>query len=177
MSEKQQIIHYWKLAKLVRSSEAKIAFFDENEEAFYLDVPQGEEFENCKYSFCEEKALTPEEAEDLQDNSWASFPNEFKVYAFDYCISGGVAYEAIDSPVTIDQIVSLVSIETLNEKIEDQGLMLSEAEDDVMLILEKKLKKLGISATEDDLCDATKKLLQDLRDYQDDNHPDNIKVA
>ena len=55
--------------------------------------------------------------------------------------------------------------------------MISDAEDEVMLILEKRVKKAGRSATEDDLYDATKQLLKDLRDYLDDNHPDNFQAA
>ena len=50
MSLKDQLIHYWKLSKLVKSKDAMIAFFDENEEAFYLDGGLGEELENCKYT-------------------------------------------------------------------------------------------------------------------------------
>ena len=43
-----------------------------------------------------------------------------------------------------------------------------------MLSLEKRLKKLGKYATEQDLFDATKKLSVDFINYLDDNHPDNI---
>ena len=177
MPEQNQLLHYWKLSQLVKSEEGKVAFFDENEEAFFLDPTRGEDFENCKYTFCEEKGLSPEETEDLQDNSWQSFPKGFKTFAFDYCISSGIAYEDIEDSISIDEIVSLISVEKLNEKLEDEGLMISEAEDEVMLILEKRVKQIGRSATEDDLYDATKKLLIELRDWMDDNHPDNIQAA
>ena len=177
MLEQDQLLHYWKLSKLVKSEDAKAAFFEQNQEAFYLDLRQGEEFENCKHTFSAEKGLDIEETEDFQDNSWESFPREFKIFAFDYCILSGIAYEDVQDTLTVDEIVALISIEKLNEELEDEGLMISEAEDDVMIILEKKVKKTGKSATEDDLYDATKKLLTDLRDWMDDNHPDNIKAA
>ena len=177
MADQPQLLHYWKLAQLVKSNQAKIAFFNDNEEAFNLDPWQGEDFENCKHSFCAEKEFDTEAIEDFQDNSWLSFPEEFKVYAFQYCIEDVLAYESIQESISVEEITSLISIEKLNEQLEDEGLMISEAEDDVMLILEKKLKKAGKNVCEDDLYDATKKLLNELRDYLDDNHPDNLKVA
>ena len=177
MNYNDQLLHYWKLAQLVKSDPAKVAFFDQNEEAFNLDLEKGNDFENCKHSFCADKDLGQEDTDDFQDNSWESFPHEFKIYAFDYCIKNGIAYENIQSTMTADEIVSLISVEQLNEKIENAGLMVSDAEDDVMLILERRVKKAGRTASEDDLYDATKKLLRDLRNWMDDNHPDNIKAA
>ncbi len=177
MSNQSQLLHYWKLSQLVKSEDAKVAFFDENEEAFYLDPNQGEEIENCKYTFIADQGLTTEESEDFQDNSWGSFPNEFKRFAFKYCIVDGIAYESIESPMSVSEIASLISAEKLNEKLRDEGLTISEAEDDVLLILEKRVKKAGRAATEDDLYDATKKILMDLRDWMDDNHPSNIQAA
>ena len=177
MSQKEKLLHYWKLSKLVKSAEAKVVFFDENEEAFYLDSKQGEEFENCKYTFCENKGLASEEADEFQSNSWESFPREFKVFAFDYCIINGTAYDEIQDTMKVNEIISLISLDKLNQKIEEEGLMLCEAEDDVMLLLERRVKKAGRSATEDDLYDATKRLLIDLRNWMDDNHPENTKAA
>ena len=177
MPQQDHLLHYWNLAQLVKSDQAMVAFFNENEEAFYLDGSQGEEFENCKYTFCEENGLDAQDIEDFQDNSWESFPKEFKIFAFNYCIAEGIAYENIQCSMPVDEITSLISIEILHEKLEDEGLMISDAEDEVMLILEKRVKKAGRSATEDDLYDATKQLLKDLRDYLDDNHPDNFQAA
>ena len=177
MSENENLLHYWKLSQLVKSEEAKAAFFDDNEEAFYLDINKGEDFENCQYSFCSEKDFNIEETEDFKQKSWKSFPSEFKIFAFDYCIKDGIAYENVKELMTVSEIVSLISIEKLNEKLEDEGLLLSEAEDDVMLILERRIKKSGKDVTEDDLYDATKKILSELRDWLDDNHPENINAA
>ena len=177
MADQKQLLQYWKLAQLVKSEDAKVVFFDENEEAFFLDAAQGEELENCKYTFCETKGFDSDETEDFQDNSWESFPKEFKVFAFEYCISNGLAYEDIQEAMTVKEIASLISVKDLNEKLEDEGVMVSEAEDDVMLLLEKRVKRAGRAATEDDLFDATKILLSDLRDFMDDNHPDNIQAA
>ena len=177
MSKQENLLHYWKLSKLVQSEKAKLVFFDENEEAFYLDLPEGDEFENCKYTFCEEKGFSSEVAEEFQSESWKFFPNEFKIFAFDYCIANGSAYESIQDTMTANEIASLISFETLNDKMDEEGLMLSEAEDDVMLLLERKVKASGRFATEDDLYDATKKLLTDFRNWLDDNHPENIKAA
>ena len=177
MPSTDQLLHYWTLSRLVKSEDAKVVFFDENEEAFNLDVGQGEDLENCKYSFCEAKGFDTEETQDFQDNSWISFPKDFKVFAFDYCITDGIAYEDVQGLTSVDEITSLISLEKLNEKLEDEGVLISEAEDDVMLILERRVKKAGLLATEDILFDATKKLLNDLRDWMDDHHPDNVKTA
>ena len=177
MKNNAQLVHYWNLANLVKSDEAKAAFFEQNEEAFNLDIQQGDDFENCKLSFCAEKGLDDEDTDEFQSNSWESFPKEFKIYAFDYCIKNGIAYESIEASLSVNEITSLISLESLNEKIEDLGITVSEAEDDVMLILERRVKKTGGTASEDDLYDATKQLLVDLRDWLDDNHPDNIQAA
>ncbi|WP_320667053.1 hypothetical protein [Prochlorococcus sp. MIT 1307] len=177
MTKTEQLLHYWKLAQLPKTFNAKVAFFNENEQAFLLDSQEGEDFENCKHSFCSEKGLDKEETEEFQDNSWESFPNDFKAYAFDYCILEGVAYEDVECTLDVAQITSLISVEKLFEKLEDEGISPSEAEDDVMLLLERRLKKAGKSATEDDLYDATQNLLSDLIDWMDDHHPDNIEAA
>ena len=177
MNNQNDLSHYWSVAQLLKSDQAKVVFFDENEEAFNLVPAQAEELENCKQNYCAEKNWNNQETDDFQELGWEEYPNEFKVFAFDYCIHNGIAYEDIQGSMTVDEISSLISLEKLNEKLEDEGLMISEAEDHVMLILEKKIKKTGRTATEDALYDATKRMITNLRDWMDDNHPDNIKAA
>ncbi len=177
MTKQEKLLHYWKLAQILKSDEAKAAFFDDNEEAFNLDSPNGEDLENCKYSFFEEKGFSGDQIDDFESNDWSSFPKDFKVYAFEYCIIDGITYENIKDSMSVDEITALIPLETLNEKIESEGLMLSEAEDEIMLILENRIKENNGSALEDDLYDATHQLLSDLRDWLDDNHPDNLEAA
>ena len=177
MTEQEKLQHYWQLAIDIKTDDEKAIFFDQNEEAFSLDPGEGDELQNAKYSFCEEMAFSQDESDDFEENSWKSFPKEFKVYAFNYCILDGTGFEQVKGLLTIKEIVSLVQIEKLNETLEENGISIFEAEEDVMLLLEKKIKRMGRSATEDNLYDATNKIISDLRDWMDDNHPDNIAAA
>ena len=174
MTEQEKLQKYWKIAKALNNDDEKIDFFNSHEGAFYLDPQEGDEFQNAKLSYCAERNFSDEQTDGFEDFSWQSYPKEFKLYAFEYCIIEGIGYGDIQDLMTIDEIISLVSLEKINNQLENEGIVLSEAEEEVMLILEKKVKKFGKKATEDDLYDATKEVINQLRDWMDDNHPDNL---
>ncbi|KGG15512.1 hypothetical protein EV06_1386 [Prochlorococcus sp. MIT 0602] len=142
-----------------------------------MDQNEGDDLQNAKYSFCEEQGYSDQQFNLFDDSAWTELPYEFKVYAFNYCISDGSGYEEIKGLVTIDEITTLLSLEDLNNTLEGEGILLSEAEEEVMLLLEKEIKKRGRSVSEDDLYDATNNIINDLRDWKDDNHPDNLLAA
>ncbi|ABX09108.1 hypothetical protein [Prochlorococcus marinus] len=174
MTEQEKLQKYWGTAKSLKSDDEKIAFFDSNEDAFYLDPQEGDEFQNAKLSYCAERNFSEDETQSFEDQPWQSLPKEFKLYAFQYCILEGIGYGDIQDLMSTDEIISLVSLDRINDQLENDGIFLSEAEEEVMLILEKNIKNSGKKATEDDLYDATKKVIGQLRDWLDDNHPDNL---
>ena len=102
---------------------------------------------------------------------WAN--RSFKVFAFDFLLACGKAYSQITSSSVVE-IVKLIAPEKLQEKLDDEGISYngSEAEDEVMFILEKKAKKKGLNVSEDDLESATKIAIQEMRDWIDDHYED-----
>ena len=148
MKEQERIKFYWNLGKEAKTDKEKIEFFNKNEQAFYLDSEDRDEFQNAKLSYCAERNFSDEETDDFDQLSWSSFQSDFKLYAFDYCIFEGIAYSEVQNNLNLDNLVSLISLEKIVEKLEQKGLSLSEAEDEIMLSLEKRLKKLGKYATE-----------------------------
>ena len=174
MKEQERIKFYWNLGKEAKTDKEKTNFFDKNEEAFYLDSEERDEFQNAKLSYCAERNFSDEETDDFDQLSWSSFPSDFKLYAFEYCILDGVSYSDVQNNINLENLVSLISLDKVIERLENQGLSLSEVEEEILILLEKELRKLGKSATEDDLYDATKVISVEFINYLDDNHPDNI---
>ena len=120
MTDQEKLQKYWKIAKGLKRDDEKIDFFDSNEEAFYLDPEEGDEFQNAKLSYCAEKNFSEEETDCFEDFSWKDFTKEFKLYAFQYCILEGISYGDIQDLISIDEIISLVSLEKINEELENE---------------------------------------------------------
>lgn len=69
----------------------KIKFFDENQKAFFLNIDSSE-FEDSLTAHAKNNGLTDDELERLQDMKWRELPEEFKLFAFQYCIIDGDNY-------------------------------------------------------------------------------------
>ena len=87
------IYNFWNKAKNCLSDSDKIKFFDENKEAFLLDEDTGEEFDDALCEFCEDNNLSKDQV--IKNNDWIE---EFKLFAFTYCIVHGEAYKDIKKP-------------------------------------------------------------------------------
>ena len=166
----QKIQQYWNIAQLCKTNQQKIAFFNENQEAFNLDPDAGEDAKN---EYWDQKEMDDDDIEEFEESALLGdgYPDDYKVFAFDCVITSGKAYSGITT-TSLDKIVELISPEKLQEKLDDEGISYSgsEAEDEVMLILERRAKKRKLNVSEDDLEAATKTAIQELRDWIDDNY-------
>ena len=166
----QKVQQYWNIAQLCRTKNQKITFFDENQEAFNLDPDAGEDAKN---EYWEQKGMDDDDIEEFEESALLGdgYPDDYKVFAFDFLMANGQAYSKLTT-TSVDQIVKLITPEKLQEKLDDEGISYNEsdAEDEVMLILEKRAKKKGFNVSEDDLEAATKIAIQEMRDWIDDNY-------
>ena len=91
----KRIKTYWGLAQKCATDGQRIAFFNMYQEAFRLDDGEGEDYDNCIYSYASDEGLSDEKIEELQNLTQANYldaPSKFKIYAFYYCIDDGMAY-------------------------------------------------------------------------------------
>ena len=166
----QKIQQYWNIAQLCKTSKQKITFFNESQEAFNLDPDAAED---AKSEYWKEKAMDDDDIEEFEENALLGdgYPDDYKIFAFDFLITNGKVYSNLTA-TSLDEIVGLISPEKLQEKLDDEGIAYngSEAEDEIMLILERKAKKKGFNVSEDNLEAATKIAIQEMRDWIDDNY-------
>jgi len=166
----QQIAQYWNIAQLCKTNKQKIAFFDENQEAFNLDPEAGEDAKN---EYWEQKGMSEDDIEEFEESAILGdgYPDDYKVFAFEFLITKGKGYSDMAS-TPLDEIIKLISPEKLQEKLDNEGISYngSETEDEVMLILERRAKKKGLNVSEDDLEAATKTAIKEMRNWIDDNY-------
>ena len=166
----QKVEQYWNIAQLCKTKKQKITFFDENQEAFKLDPEDGEDAKN---EFWEQNGMDDDDIEEFEESALLGdgYPEEYKIFAFDYLITRGKAFSGITA-TPLDKIVKLISSEKLQEKLDSEGLSYSgaDAEDEVMLILERRAKKKGLIISEDVLEEATRIAITQMRDWIDDHY-------
>ena len=166
----KKIQHYWNIAQLCQTSKQKVIFFDENQEAFNLD-PETEL--DTKNEYWGQKGMDDDDIEEFEENGLLGdgYPDDYKIFAFDFLITKGKGYSDL-CPTSLETIIRLVSPDQLQEKLDNEGISYSgsDAEDEVMLIIEKAAKKKGLNISEDDLESATKIAIQEMRDWIDDNY-------
>ena len=83
---------YKNLAELATSNKGKINFFDQNQKAFFLN-PESDEWFDMMIAYAKEENLEEEKIAELEDLKWNEMPDSLKVFAFDYCIVNGAAYD------------------------------------------------------------------------------------
>ena len=158
--------------KLCKTKTQKITFFDENQEAFKL---ASDDEEDAKTKYWEQNGMNDDDIEEFEESALLGdgYPDEYKIFAFDYLITNGKAFCGITS-TPLNEIVQLISSEKLQEKLDNEGISYSgqDAEDEVMFILEKRAKKKGLTISEDDLDAATRIAIQEMRDWIDDHYED-----
>ncbi len=166
----QKIQQYWNIAQLCKTSNQKIIFFDENQEAFELD-PDPED--DAKNEYWKKKGMDDDDIEEFEESSLLGdgYPDDYKVFAFDYLITTSKVYSNM-ATTSLEEIVALITPDKLQEKLDDEGISYNsaDAEDEVMLILERKAKKKQLNISEDDLESATKVAIQEMKDWIDDNY-------
>ncbi len=170
LSLDKKIQHYWNIAQLCKTTKQKITFFEENQEAFNLDPDAKEDSKN---EYWNKKGMDDDDIEEFEESALLGdgYPDEYKIFAFDFLISTSKTYSQM-SKSSLEEIVNLITPEDLQEKLDEGGISYngSEAEDEVMFILERRAKKKGCNISEDDLEAATKIAIQEMRDWIDDNY-------
>ncbi len=87
--------YFSNLARMAKTDEDKIVFFNENQRAFFLD-PDALEFGDAIKKYCENCADGEEEVQKLsnklEDMKWLEMPDPFKIFAFNFCILEGGIY-------------------------------------------------------------------------------------
>ena len=100
-SKQDQISIFGEIAKGCRTDHQKIEFFDSSKEAFFTDLNEStssvneelpEDLDDGFYVFANMKKLCESELEKLKSLIWDEYPENFKIFLFDFCILNRDAY-------------------------------------------------------------------------------------
>ena len=100
-SKQDQISIFGEIAKECRTDHQKIEFFDSSKQAFFTDsnastssfheaIPK--DLDDGFYVYANMKKLSETEFEELKSLTWKEYPENFKIFLFDFCILNGDAY-------------------------------------------------------------------------------------
>ena len=100
-SKQEQISIFGEIAKGCRTDNQKIEFFDSSKEAFFTDSDESTSLVNEEipkdlddgfYVYANMKKLSETELEELKSLPWNEYPENFKIFLFDFCILNSDAY-------------------------------------------------------------------------------------
>tara|TARA_Y100001968_G_scaffold314979_1_gene341070 strand:+ start:93 stop:446 length:354 start_codon:yes stop_codon:yes gene_type:complete len=100
-SEKEKIDFFGRKANECKNDIQKIEFFDTSKEAFFDDSNKSKrsinnkiskELDDAFYVYANMKRLDEKEFEDLKSLTWKEYPDNLKIFLFDFCILNGDAY-------------------------------------------------------------------------------------
>ena len=100
-SKQAQISIFGEIAKGCRTDHQKIEFFDSSKEAFFTDSTEStssvnedipKDLDDGFYVYANMKKLSDAELEELKILSWKEYPENFKIFLFDFCILNGDVY-------------------------------------------------------------------------------------
>ena len=100
-SKQDQISIFGEIAKECKTDHQKIEFFDSSKEAFFTDSNEStnsvngnipKDLDDGFYVYGNMKKLCETELEELKSLSWDEYPENFKIFLFDFCILNGDAY-------------------------------------------------------------------------------------
>lgn len=99
--KEDQISIFGEIAKGCRMDHQKIKFFDSSKEAFFTDSNEStlsvnedipKDLDNGFYVYANMKKLSESELEELKSLPWKDYPENFKIFLFDFCILNGDKY-------------------------------------------------------------------------------------
>ena len=99
--KQNQISIFGEIAKGCRSDHQKIEFFDSSKEAFFTDSNEStnsvnedfpKDLDDGFYVYANMKKLSETEFEKLKNLTWKKYPENFKIFLFDFCILNGDLY-------------------------------------------------------------------------------------
>tara|TARA_B100000965_G_scaffold294230_1_gene252201 strand:+ start:75 stop:425 length:351 start_codon:yes stop_codon:yes gene_type:complete len=100
-SKQNQIGIFGEIAKGCKTDHQKIEFFDSSKEAFFTDSNESTISANEKipkdlddgfYVYANMKKLSETELDELKSLNWNEYPDNFKIFLFDFCILNGAVY-------------------------------------------------------------------------------------
>ena len=100
-SKQDQINIFGEIAKGCRTDHQKIEFFDSSKEAFFTDSIEStssvnedipKDLDDGFYVYANMKKLSETELEELKSLTWQKYPDNFKLFLFDFCILNGEAF-------------------------------------------------------------------------------------
>ena len=100
-SKQDQISNFAEIAKGCRTDNQKIEFFDSSKEAFFTDSNKStssanedtpKDLDDGFYVYANMKKLNEAELEELKSLTWKEYPENFKIFLFDFCILNGDVY-------------------------------------------------------------------------------------
>ena len=101
-TSKQELISiFGEIAKECRTDNQKIEFFDSSKKAFFTDSNEStssvneeipKDLDDGFYVYANMKKLSETELEELKNQPWIEYPENFKIFLFDFCILNGDAY-------------------------------------------------------------------------------------
>ena len=86
------VYYYKNLAGLAITNKGKVNFFDQNQKAFFLDAAS-DEWLQMMVAYGKVSDLSDEKVTELEELKWNEMPDSLKLFAFDYCIVNGAAYQ------------------------------------------------------------------------------------
>ncbi len=90
---KTEDFRYFKnLSKLANTDKGKINFFNQNQKAFFLDA-SSDEWDDMMKEYAKINNLNENELEKIEEMKWLEIPDTLKLFAFEYCIINGNAYQ------------------------------------------------------------------------------------
>ena len=100
-SKQDQISIFGEKAKECKTDHQKIEFFDSSKEAFFNDSNEStssvneditKDLDDGFYVYANMKKFSETELEELKSLTWKEYPENFKIFLFDFCILNGDAY-------------------------------------------------------------------------------------
>ena len=100
-SKQEQISIFGEIAKGCGTDNQKIEFFDSSKKAFFTDLNEStssvneeipKDLDDGFYVYANMKKLSETELEELKSLPWMEYPENFKIFLFDFCILNGDAY-------------------------------------------------------------------------------------
>ena len=101
---------YKNLAELATSNKGKINFFNQNQKAFFLN-PDSDEWFNMIKEYAKLGKLSDQKVEEMEEMKWTQMPDSLKLFAFEYCILNGDAYQEQQQTNSLNHLTSMAQCE------------------------------------------------------------------
>ena len=88
--------HYKKLSRAVNTKEEMIAFFNQNQKAFYLDNFSSS-WSKMMEAYEIQESLSSDQLNQLEEMQWQDMLESLKLFAYNFCIKNGFCFTGTSS--------------------------------------------------------------------------------